>query len=1007
MLKRSKKFCAVVVAGLLFIQPACSIMGYTHIAVATTIKDSGVTVSKDYHGFTLDKKSFSKDLNSMVYEFVYKKNGGKLVYIENNDSNKWFDITFKTPTSNDTGVNHIIEHTVLEASEKFNFKSPFTEIGKRSVNTYMNALTGQDWTSYPIASENDKDFQNLMEVYLDAVFAPKVVTEPNLLMQEGWRYALDAKTGNLSCNGIVLNEMKGAMSGKTDEASQTIKKLMYPDTKYKFNSGGDPRYIIDLTHEQLATTHKKYYNPSNACIMLYGKMDIDSKLEYISKNYYSKYEKSPQIKDDKIQVPFKEVKKEISNYPADSTATKDKDSILTFNMVLNNVDQKDRLGLELLNVLLTGADDAPIKKAVLDKKLGVDLSSGVDTWFYQPLFSITLEGASSKKINEFENIIKTTLKETSENGFKKEKIEALINSSDLQSKVSLLSVNNGENTMYNIINGFITQDNPMLRLNDSDVIQDIKKEAMQGRYFENLINKYLLNNNHLSLVAFEPDSQFMTKINTSLDEKIEKIQKNLKAKEFEEIKKSIDNYAKYEKKPVDKQALKTLPSLKISDLISKNSENKVTEKQVTGVKVLEHEVDSKGTTQLQLYFDLSTLTQQELSYLELFKAVMLSSNTKNYTLDKIEEMITLYSTGIGMQELIIKDQNDKDNYYPLFTVKSIFLNENADKMTNIMIEKLKNTKIDDKENIKEKLEQVVNELSNKKTEDTFNVVRSRLEASLTKANAVSDIKYNEGYKVLVQANEDFEKSYDDIIKNLGSIYGKVFNKNNCKISVASDLKGIKNCEKGIDEILKSLSEKSIKKEEWSFGINKTKTAMIIPAEVQYVSLGFNSPVNGSDYVFANMLNNGYMYEKIRLEGGAYGGGLRAYENGNFMFYTYRDPKLKESVEKITQMEEYLKDFKPTQEEIEAAIISIIGELDTPKDVYAKVNTQDTQKIAPYDSNKKEKLRKEVLATTIKDLPAFVSKIEKGFKGYNLVVGGSKEKIDENKNMFDSISGILD
>lgn len=1016
--KRYQPLIALVITGALIGQSFLGLPVYADVENTTLPQQSTqvgkvqsqnqeLVVGQTYNGFKLTQKTFSKDLNADVYDFAHEKNGGRLIYFANDDPNKYFNIAFKTPAVDDTGVNHILEHTVLEGSEKYPFKSPYTEMSKRSVSTFMNAFTGCDVTYYPVASENDQDFQNLMSFYLDATLAPVVVKNKMLMKQEGWRYEIDPQTGAISFNGVVFNELKGAMADKYDTILSKVPAVLYPDTKFKFNSGGDPESIVDLTHDQLAATYKKYYTPGNGCITLYGKMDIREKLKYINDNYYSKSDLQSAIEDKKEQTPFTEPKEMTMSYPADPSARVEKDSILTWNLAISKANAKDRLGLEILMQLITDGDDAPLFTKLVGQDIGRDVNGGVYQEYYQPLFSIMLEGANPNDMKDYDKIIKGTLRGLAAKGIPKERILAVMNSDELGLKTSLLSANKGERAVNLVDSGFVTYGDPTLNLNQAELLKEIKNSALNGNYFEDLLKKYILNNNHLAKITFTPERNVMSELEKRLSQKLDDRIKSMTPEALQALKDDVKAYDAYEEQPTDSEALKQLPSLKISDLDLTTKKVVVNEKKVSGIKVFEHPVSSLGLTQVNMYFDLRTLTQNELLYLDLFKEVIDGADTKKYNNETFANLEGTYTGGIYIDDLVVQDPVVKDKYSPYLTVSSTFLSENGEESTELLQQLMTQAQFNNKERVKSVLKNIVEARKTQKTNEGADVSQSRLMASLSQAGALQDLRMNEGYKTMVAADKNYNKSYPEIIKNLNSIYSKVFNKNNLTCSIVTDQSHLAAYEKQATPLWSSLKSNPIKLNTWHFAVKKQKTAMIIPSEMQFIQVGFNvkdnqQKVTGQDYVFAQMLNDGYMYENIRLKGGAYGGDFSASSSGYFIFSTYRDPNLKESVKIIERAAEFLKNYQPSQEDVDHAIVSVAGRDNKSEDLFTTAAVEDAKRLIHYDPKREEQIKREMLSTKVEDLKAFADKVLAGMKNSSLVVAGSESKIKENKALFDTI-----
>jgi Zn-dependent M16 (insulinase) family peptidase len=1007
----------MTLAGMLALQLAAPMTSFAakdnQVKVATSmtqvVKNEDLKVGQVYEGFKLDRQIFSKDLNSKVNLFVHEKTGGQLVYIQNDDKNKWFAATFKTPTSDSTGINHIIEHTVLEGSDKYSYGSTFTEMGKRSVSTFMNALTGTDLTYFPIASENDKDFDNLMKVYLDAVYSPLVVKNEMIMKQEGWRYELDAN-GNLMFNGVVFNEMKGAMSNPYSVLFRDLSKALYPDTKYSHNSGGAPVDIVDLTHENLKKTHATNYTPSNACLLLYGDMNVVEKLKYINSEYYSKMDKKPAIVDNKVQKIFTDARRFTVGYPASPDATAESNSMLLWAAAMNDVDTKDRIGLEILGQLLSSGDHSPLYKNIIEKGLAMQVYAQTDTSTYQPSFMVLVEGASNKSMDAFYDAVQNTFKDVAKNGFPKERVEATLNQYELVFKNSLLAANRGQMALGAVNTGFVTYGDPLLEMNRSEALQEIKKNAVDGKYFEGLIEKYLLGNKHSVKMTFEPDAQYMAKINQKLDEKLKSRVSAMSEEELNKVKEDIMAYDEWQAREKDPKKLEELPKLQISDLDLESKDHKVIEDKIGDHKLLKHPVDSIGLTELSMYFNLKNLTQKELEYLPLFKTVLSSGDTENYTNADLITKWRNYTMGFNVYETCLKDLADASKYYPYMVVKTNYASENAEEVSNLMSELLLKAKFDDKDLVKTKLAELMDSKKRSMVNDASSIVSSRMGASLNAAGVFNDIKNNQGYKTLLSANADFEKAYPELEKNLKSIYDKVFTADELTVSIASEEADFKNNEKAIENLLSKLKDEDIKDNEWDLTPENAKVGMTIPAEVQYIQIGFNlnkmgENITGQDLVFANMLSDGYMYENIRRKGGAYGGYLSASMDGRVRFITYRDPNLKQSVDAIENVLEYLKTYKPTQDEINNSIITIAGRMEIGQALFTETGEADAENLIGYDKAVEERIKKEILATKTEDLQKFIAKMEKGLKDSTIIVAGSETKINKNKDLFDEIRPI--
>lgn len=1013
-----KQLAALIMTGVLTTQIGLGVVSYANIdtldmrliSASTTATEitsvDGLIEGNVYSGFKVIKKSYSKDLGAPVYELIHEKTGGKLVYIANDDTNKWFEIVFKTPAVDSTGVNHIIEHTVLEGSDKYDVKSPYTEMSKRSVNTFMNAFTGLDMTTYPIASENDQDFKNLMSVYMDAVFAPKVTQNPMLLQQEGWRYEVDAKNGKVSYNGVIFNEMKATVSDCYNNIAVALGKVVYPDTKYRYNSGGDPEYIVDLSHKQLVDIYKNYYNPSNACITLYGKMDIFERLAFIDEAYYSKYTKAPNVIDDKIQERFSEAKTYAYTYPARKSSTPEKDSILTWSLSLDQTTEKDRLGLSILAMLLSDPRYSAIYQDVANDA-DESFTASLVTEYYQPMFSLMYEGAGDDEMDKFDSIIRKRLEEMVKKGVNKERLMAVINKYEMAFKANLTSANRGKMAIDATSVGYVLYDNPTMALNQSELLEGIKSKDVSEKYFESLIKKYLLNNPHLVKATFVPDADYMKKYQVKLDQKLNQRTCNISKKEDKAIKETAKAYETWQAKPIDPQAIAKLPRLKISDIDTVIDEHPVFKEDKLGGIFIKHQAETQGLSQINLYYDMSVLSEEELKYMELFTTVLETANTKNYKYSTMQSYLEKSSNGVDMSYSYLDDRNNANKSYGYFTVSSTYMKGHEELTYKILTEILRRANVKNKDLIKYRLSELVESTSNEKSYYAPQWASLKLQSSLSAAGKLNEMKYSSAYEALKTADEHFESSYADIEKHLDSIYNKLFNRNNMILSITSDEDGLKKAQYYCDTLMSGMSAEKVEPYNWAMMPMAQKTAIAFPTESQYVEFGFNfnqigEKVSGEDLVFAQILNEGYMYERIRLKGGAYGGNMSISLNGNVHFSTNRDPNFKSSIEAIKGLNVYLKTLKLTQADVDNAIIAVAGNIGRNRGVFEESLLEDTKYMGKYDETEREKLIEEILSTKVEDLNKFAAKMEKGLKVSSFVIAGSEEKINENKNMFESI-----
>lgn len=1014
-----RQVLALILSGMICIQSGVSNMAFADVQAVTDSKqvvsevsaNTALVVGQTYSGFKLVEKNVSKDLDAEVFLFKHEKNGGQLVYLANEDSNKWFSIAFKTPPVDQTGVNHIIEHAVLEGSEKYKVKSPFVEMGKRSVNTYMNALTDTDVTYYPLASENDKDFKNLMGIYLDAVFSPNVLKDSKILQQEGWRYESDKKTGKMAYNGVVFSEMKGTLSDPYTTVYDKIASSMYPDTKYRFNSGGEPENIVDLTHAHLVDIYKRYYQPSNACITLYGKLDILERLDYINKNYYSKYGKGTAIIDAKEQASFKTAKNYEFTYPGSATQTAEEDSILSWSVKIDRASLKELIGLSILAEYL-GDPKVSLVYKKMAQEADENLYVNLQTDYYQPMFTFILEGADKSQSSELDETIQMALENMVDKGVNKERLVAILNQYEIGSKYTLTSANRGKTAITAIAEDFTRYNDPMRRLNETQIIEQIRNNELSTKFFENLIKDYLLNNSHKVNAVFTPDQDFIKKLQVRLDQKLGQRVGKFTDKELKTVKNNIAAFDKWQAIGNDPANVNTLPGLSLADIDTLENEYLMKTEDLAGGKLIKHTVDSKGLVNLNLMFDMSVLSEDELAYMDLFTRVLSTAGTKSYRALTLRNLVELHTSGIYYQDMYLDDQKQPGQCRGVYAMGTTFLKGSEETVFKLLTEILNDANLKNKSLIELRVSELVESIKDEMAYSTPEVASTKLSESLTPAGKLDAMRYAKTYETMQAADEDFDAYYSKLESKLDQIYKKLFNRNNMLISISSDEDGLTKVSSKAEALMNALNGDKGMSVTWDLKPMAQKTALIFPSEMQYVEMGFNlnqigEEVSGKDMVFAQLISEGYMYEKIRMKGGAYGGNLNVSWNGDVVFSTYRDPNLKESVEAIRQVAAYLKTMKLTQAELDNAIIAVAGRMGQESDVFEKTYLDDLHTYINYSDADKEKLIKEILSTRVDDLPAFIAKMEKGLGSSSLVVAGSEVKINENKQLFDQIIKIAE
>ena len=654
-------------------------------------------INEVYSGFKLIESKSIKEVDSTGYLFEHEKTGAKLYYLSNEDDNKVFSVSFRTPPTDSTGLPHILEHSVLCGSEKYPVKEPFVELIKGSLNTFLNAMTFPDKTMYPIASMNDKDFVNLMDVYLDAVFNPKIYDEKGIFLQEGWHYHLENAEDDIRYVGVVYNEMKGAFSNPEEVVNRKVQETLFPDTPYGLESGGDPDVIVDLTYEDFIDFHKKYYHPSNSYIYFYGDGDILEHLAFVHENYLSKYDKLQIDSSISIQRPFKEPKEKVYSYPISNTESTKEKTFLTMNWVTGvSTDPQTHLGLEILAHILLNSPSAPLKKALLQAELGKDVMGSFDGGILQPVISIMIKNSEESKKEEFKKIINETLNSLVENGIDRDQIKAAINISEFKMKeADFGSYPKGLIYGINIMDSWLYDSDPSMYLEYEDDFEFIRNNIDQN-YFENLIQKYLLDNNHCSLLIAKPEQGLVDKGDHEIEKHLKEYKERLNQEELESLIKETKDLIIRQNTSDDPTDIEKIPVLPIEDIGKKTEELPLEIKKFKNVEVLHTPVHTNGIVYTSLLFDIKNVEKEYIPYVALLARYLGEVSTQEYSFEQLTNEIEIYTGGIDFDIDVYANSKNIEEYEPRFIVRGRALKEHLNKLFHIMSQMIVHCKYDEK-----------------------------------------------------------------------------------------------------------------------------------------------------------------------------------------------------------------------------------------------------------------------------------------------------------------------
>jgi len=966
-------------------------------------------VGKTYHGFKLTEKKFVKEVNSECYVFEHVSSGAKLIKIANSDANKTFNIVFKTTPESDDGSPHIMEHSVLNGSKSFPVKSPFDVLMKGSLNTFINAMTGNDRTMYPVASMNNKDYFNLMNIYLDAVFNPLLYDDKKILAQEGWHYELKDKESPLVYRGIVYNEMKGAYSSPTRELDYQTMKYLFPETFYRYSSGGYPSAIPELTHEKFVAFHKKYYHPSNSMIVIYGNADLNEELRFINENYLKNYTTRGEEISYPIQPSFDAMREVTSSYSVTEGSNTDNQTYLSLNFVTGlGKDQKLVYALNILSEVLVNQETAPIRKAIESAGIGKDISADFSN-MNQNVFSFVAQNANSSDKDNFKKIIFTKLKEVSEKGLDKEAVDGAFNRIEFRTK-ELNTAQLGLAYGYRAIAGWNYGNNPFLALEYENVFKELRNDITNG-YLEKVIKEYFLNNNHCLFLILNPEPGLEKQKTAEMEKKLKEYKDKLSGTDIDALVKETDELIKYQKQENSPEALASIPLLDLKDIDSKAKFYEIKKDKPIDVPVLKYNIFTNNVIYLRQIYDMRVLPQELIPYTALLAELLGNMSTGKYNYGELEKNLNLHTGGFSMNMYTFFENNDDSRMIPKFVINSKSMNTKSDKMIELAGEIVNNTKLDDKDRIKSLFVRYQSNLEARIKSEGYDFANTRMKSYFSNEGMFTELMAGiEYYWFVTDLVKNFDTNADNIIANLKKTKSLLFNKGNLELFVLCSDTDYKNFYGKLNN-LNIAGEQKNEYQKWNFKLEKKNEGFLTASKVQYVLQGFNFKKlgfewNGKMRVLNQILMRDYLYNTIRIIGGAYGGRLSINANGDVIFGSYRDPNLKKTFENYSGTVEYLKNFNPSETEMKRYVIGSIARLDMPMSPFQEGNTALRYYYSKTKPDEVQKERDDVLSVSQQDIVGYISMIDAILKQNNYCVYGNENTVNENKDLFNNVTKIV-
>ena len=970
---------------------------------------------KDLNAYECLKEEELKGIKARGSLLKHKKSGARILLIENDDENKVFNIGFRTPPSDSTGVPHIMEHSVLCGSKNFPAKDPFVELVKGSLNTFLNAMTYPDKTVYPIASCNDKDFQNLMHVYMDAVFYPNIYRHEEIFRQEGWSYKLDSLEDKLEYNGVVYNEMKGAFSSPEGVLDRVVLNTLFPDTSYANESGGDPEEIPNLTYEQFLDFHKKYYHPSNSYIYLYGNMDMEEKLDWLDKEYLSHFDYDPVDSEIRYQEPFQQMIEKEMPYSIASDESEEDNTYLSYSKVIGtSLDKELYLAFQILDYALLSAPGAPLKMALTEAGIGKDIMGSYDNGIYQPIFSIISKNANVEQKDAFVKVIEDTLRDIVENGMDRKALEAGINYHEFRYREADFG-GYPKGLMYGlqIMDSWLYDDEkPFIHIEAMDTFEFLKEQVDTG-YFEELICQYLLDNQHGAIVIIKPEKGRTARMDKELDEKLQTFKESLSKEEQEKLVQRTRSLEEYQSALDKEEDLEKIPVLRRED-ISREIEPIINEEmKIAGIPMVFHEIETNGIGYVDILFDMSGVEEELLPYVGILQSVLGIIDTTHYKYGELFNEINVHTGGIGTSLELYTDVTRvrEKEFKATFEMKGKALYEKLPIAFEMMSEILTESKLDDTKRLKEILAMLRSRLLMKFQSSGHTTAALRAMSYASPSAKLKDMTSGiEFYDKVAYIEEHFEEEKEKLTQILTNLSRRLFRADHMMISYTAAKEGLNGMEEMTESMKSRLFKGQVEETNCVIHCEKKNEGFKTASKVQYVArvgnfIDYGASYSGALQILKVILSYDYLWQNIRVKGGAYGCMSSFNRTGEGYFVSYRDPNLQRTMEVYEGVVDYLENFTVSERDMTKYIIGTMSNIDQPMTPSAKGDRSMNLYMNKVSADMIRKERLEILEAGQDDIRRLARVVEAVLKADQICVIGSEDKIEEAKEMFQTVTSF--
>jgi len=969
---------------------------------------------KNCKSYKLIEEKAVADINSKAYICEHIKTGAKVLLLENDDNNKVFNIGFRTPPFDSTGLQHIMEHSVLCGSKKYPSKDPFVELAKGSLNTFLNAMTFPDKTVYPVASCNDKDFMNLLMVYLDAVFYPNIYSKEEIFMQEGWHYEIENADDAIGINGVVYNEMKGVYSSPEDQLGRKITDSLFPESCYGYESGGDPEDIPNLTYEDFLDFHRNYYHPSNSYIYLYGDCDMEKILNYIDENYLNKYDRKDIDTTIKLQPEFGKMREYSFEYSITEDESQENNTYLSYNAVVDtSLDRELYVAFQIIEYALTSASGAVLKEALLSNGIGEDITGIYENGIYQPYFSVVAKNANESDRERFLEIINTVLKDVVNNGFDKKTLLAGINSYEFKYREADFG-SYPKGLMYGLqaFDSWLYDGNPLMHIAQNDTFELLKSKVEEG-YFEKLVEKYLINSTHSSTVVLKPAFNLNAKSEEELANRLAEFKSGLSSEDVEKLIKKTEHLKKCQEEEDSDEVLSMLPMLSIDDL-DKKAEGYINEERFgEKAKVLVHNIFTNGIAYIKLLFDMSKVKTEDLQYVALMRELIGLLDTKDYSYAELSSEINLNSGGISAGTGLYVDAENPSTYTQTFEIKASVLYDKSEFAFDMFDQLLFATDFSDDKRLKELLNMLKSRIQGSLMSSGHSYASLRANSNVSEIGALMEhmngVSY---YRFIEDIVDNYETKSEMLKEKFKSCLNSILTSENFILAdITAEEKVVGDIVMLTDGFVSKLPDVHAKTQNREFKTSGCNEGFKTSGKVQYVAKAGsyrdeNHRYKGTLRILRAIMGYDYLWNNVRVMGGAYGCFASFTKYGDAFFVSYRDPNLKNTLDIYDSAADYFKSFTADERTMTKYIIGTVADLDAPLSPYSKGSRSLSAYMNNFNEELLQKERDEILGVTEADIRALGEYLDNIMNDAYVCVVGGEEAIKAEESLFDHTESLL-